>query len=104
MGNASCVIRHLLFLHPSQLKKCAAIGQVSCTDACQAYRPVATQAETWQQEPFFSAFTQPGSLQGMEAFKTQHKYQILPGESTFDFSDEEHVMLVQVLHFIMLHD
>lgn len=40
----------------------------------------------------------------MEALQTQHKYQILPGKSTFDFSDEEHVMLLQVLDFIMLHD
>lgn len=35
---------------PSQLGKCAAIGQLSCRDACQAYRSVTNQAETLQQE------------------------------------------------------
>lgn len=35
---------------PSQLKKWAAIGQLSCRDACQAYRSVTNQAEKLQQE------------------------------------------------------
>lgn len=34
----------------SQLEKCAAIGQLSCRDACQAYRSVTNQPEKLQQE------------------------------------------------------
>lgn len=53
-GNAACVIRRRVFFlpppRPSQLKKCAAAGQMSCRDARQAYRSVTNQAETLQQE------------------------------------------------------
>lgn len=35
---------------PSQLRKCAAIGQLSCRDACRAYRSVTNQTGALQQE------------------------------------------------------
>lgn len=96
MGNASCAIRRLLLLHLSQLEKCGAIGQVSCTDACQAYRPVTTQAEPWQQEPLFlSAFRSTRITPGHGSIKNTAQI----SNPTFDFLDEEHVMLLKVLDF-----
>lgn len=51
---------------PSQLEKWAAIGQLSCRDACQAYRPVTNQAEKLQREhlPLFSLLSLTGITRG----------------------------------------
>lgn len=44
------VIQQVSCPRPAQLQLSTTIGQLSCRDACQAYRPITNQAEKWQQD------------------------------------------------------
>lgn len=85
---------------PSQPKKCATVGQLSCRDACQAYRSATSQAETLQQEhlSFFPLLLLATIIRGDWSAKNTAKKSHFPLclASTSDFSPLLHSCQMKV--------
>lgn len=79
---------------PSQLKKWAAIGQLSCRDACQAYRSVTNQAEKLQEEhlSLFSLLSLIRMTQGDWGAKNSTNLPFLPCIYLWFFSSSSLVL------------